>query len=139
MSVNYKVTRVRNPKGIENVDYFANRVAKTSDYSFEDLATDINNSTTVTRADALAVLNACQPFIEKALLNGQAVVLAGLGRFQISLQGKCWPAETMQSDDFQPHSMIKGHKILFRAEPKLKKSIATNLRFKRIAGEHDAN
>ena len=139
MSVNYKVTRVRNPQGIENVDYFANRVAKTSDYSFEDLATDINNSTTVTRADALAVLNACQPFIEKALLNGQAVVLAGLGRFQISLQGKCWPAETMQSDDFQPHSMIKGHKILFRAEPKLKKSIATNLRFKRIAGEHDAN
>ena len=72
MSVNYKVTRVKNPKGIENVDYFANRVAKTSDYDFEQLATDINNSTTVTRADALAVLNAAQPFIEKALLAGQA-------------------------------------------------------------------
>jgi predicted histone-like DNA-binding protein len=138
MSVNYKVTRVRNPKGIESVEYYANRVSKTSDYSFEDLATDINNSTTVTRADALAVLNACQPFIEKALLNGQAVVLAGLGRFQISLQGKCWPAETMQSDEFMPSSMIKGHKILFRAEPKLKKSIATNISYKRIKGEHDA-
>lgn len=137
MSVNYKVTRVRNPKGIENVDYFANRVAKTSDYDFEQLATDINNSTTVTRADALAVLNACQPFIEKALLNGQAVVLAGLGRFQISIQGKCFPAETMQSDEFMPSSMIKGHKILFRAEPKLKKSIATNISYKRIKGEHD--
>lgn len=138
MSVNYKVTRVKNPKGIEGVDYFANRVAKSGDYDFEQLATDVNNSTTVTRADALAVLNACQPFIEKALLNGQAVVLAGLGRFQISIQGKCWPAETMQSDEFMPSSMIKGHKILFRAEPKLKKSIATNLRYKRIAGEHDA-
>jgi predicted histone-like DNA-binding protein len=138
MSVNYKVTRVRNPKGIESVEYYANRVAKTSDYSFEDLATDINNSTTVTRADALAVLNACQPFIEKALLAGQAVVLAGLGRFQISIQGKCWPAETMQSDEFMPSSMIKGHKILFRAEPKLKKSIATNISYKRIKGEHDA-
>jgi predicted histone-like DNA-binding protein len=138
MSVNYKVTRVRNPKGIESVEYYANRVSKTSDYSFEDLATDINNSTTVTRADALAVLNACQPFIEKALLAGQAVVLAGLGRFQISIQGKCWPAETMQSDEFMPSSMIKGHKILFRAEPKLKKSIATNISYKRIKGEHDA-
>lgn len=138
MSVNYKVTRVRNPKGLENVDYFANRVAKTSDYDFEQLATDINNSTTVTRADALAVLNACQPFIEKALLAGQAVILAGLGRFQISIQGKCWPAETMEADEFMPSSMIKGHKILFRAEPKLKKSIATNIRYKRIAGEHDA-
>lgn len=138
MSVNYKVTRVRNPKGIENVEYFAARVAKTNDYDFEQLATDINNSTTVTRADALAVLNACQPFIEKALLNGQAVVLAGLGRFQISIQGKCYPAETMQSDEFMPSSMIKGHKILFRAEPKLKKSIKTNISYKRIAGEHDA-
>lgn len=138
MSVNYKVTRVKNPKGIEGVDYFANRVAKSGVYDFEQLATDVNNSTTVTRADALAVLNACQPFIEKALLNGQAVVLAGLGRFQISIQGKCWPAETMQSDEFMPSSMIKGHKILFRAEPKLKKSIATNISYKRIKGEHDA-
>lgn len=138
MSVNYKVTRVRNPKGIEGVDYFANRVAKTSDYDFEQLATDINNSTTVTRADALATLNAAQPFIEKALLNGQAVVLAGLGRFQISIQGKCWPRESMESKDFLPNSMIKGHKILFRAEPKLKKSIKTNISYKRIAGEHDA-
>ncbi|MBR5148168.1 MAG: HU family DNA-binding protein [Bacteroidaceae bacterium] len=139
MSVNYRVTKVKNPKGIEDVEYFAARVAKTSDYSFEDLATDINNSTTVTRADALAVLNAAQPFIEKALLNGQAVVLSGLGRFQISLQGKCYPKETMQSDEFMPASMIKSHKILFRAEPKLKKNIAAGISYKRVKGEHDVN
>jgi predicted histone-like DNA-binding protein len=99
------------------------------------LANDINNSTTVTKADALAVLASIKPFLTKALLGGQAVVLQDIGRFQISLQGKCYPGETMESDEFNPSSMIKGHRIVFRPEAKLKKEVAAGISLKRISSE----
>lgn len=133
--INYKVAKCKNPKGIEGVNYFSGRAIKTSDYTFEDLANDINNSTTVTKADALAVLASIKPFLTKALLGGQAVVLQDIGRFQISLQGKCYPGETMESDEFNPSSMIKGHRIVFRPEAKLKKEVAAGISLKRISSE----
>ena len=50
MSVNYKITKCKNPgkNAVEGVHYYSGRAVKTSDYTFEDLANDINNSTTVT-------------------------------------------------------------------------------------------
>ena len=75
--ITYAVKKTRNPKNPE-VDYFAGRAIKTGEYTFEDLATDINNSTTVTKADAMAVLASIKPFISKALINGQVVVLDDL-------------------------------------------------------------
>ena len=137
MSINYKVTRCKNPgkSAVQGVHYFAGRAVKTSDYTFEDLANDINNSTTVTKADALAVLASIKPFITKALLNGQAVVLNDIGRFQISLQGKCYSQDAMAASDFSPSAMITGHKIVFRPEVGLKKSIAGGISLKRIVPE----
>lgn len=70
MAITYKVSKCKNPKGIEGVDYYAGRAVKTGEYSFDDLARDINNSTTVTAADAMAVLKAMKSFIIKALLAG---------------------------------------------------------------------
>jgi nucleoid DNA-binding protein len=71
----------------------------------------------------------------EALTEGQVVVLNDLGRFQVSLQGKCYPAETMQSDEFNPASMIKSHRIVFRPEAKLKKEVAMNFSLKRVSSE----
>ena len=45
MAINYKVSKCKNPKGVEGTDYFSNKASKTSDYSFEDLAQDIAHST----------------------------------------------------------------------------------------------
>lgn len=70
MAITYKVSKCKNPNGIEGVDYYAGRAVKTGEYSFDDLARDINNSTTVTAADAMAVLKAMKSFIIKALLAG---------------------------------------------------------------------
>jgi hypothetical protein len=70
MSINYKVTKCKNPNGSKDVTYYAGRAVKTGEYSFEDLARDINNSTTVTAADAMAVLKAMKSYITKALLSG---------------------------------------------------------------------
>ena len=92
----------------------------------------------VTKADCLAVLAAIKPKIKKALLAGQRVVLSELGSFVISLQGKSYNAETMADEDFRPSGYIKGHRILFRAEPALKKEIArvkTILREKELRPE----
>ena len=133
--INYRVTKCKNPNGTEGVDYFSGKAVKTGEYTFENLATDINNSTTVTKADAMAVLASIKPFITKALLAGQVVVLQDIGRFQVTLQGKCYTAEDMQQDDFTPSSKIKGHRILFRPEAKLKHEVAAGITLKRIASE----
>ena len=120
MAVNYAVMKTRNPKGVEGTDYFHGRAVKTSDYDFEDLAGDVQMSPTVTEADVLGVLRAMKGYIVKALLAGRVVVLNDIGRFQIGLKGKCYTAETMQAEGFTPASMIKGHRIVFRPDAKLK-------------------
>ena len=137
MSVNYAVRKTKNPSknAVEGVQYFAGRAVKTSDYTFEDLANDINDSTTVTRADAMAVLGSIKPFVTRALLAGQAVVLQDLGRLQIGLKGKCYSQDAMAASDFSPSAMITGHRVVFRPEVKLKADIASKLSLKRISSE----
>ncbi len=135
MAVNYAVMKTRNPKGVEGTDYFHGRAVKTSDYDFEDLAGDVQMSTTVTEADVLGVLRAMKGYIVKALLAGRVVVLNDIGRFQIGLKGKCYTAETMQAEGFTPASMINGHRIVFRPDAKLKSAVAGALTLKRVASE----
>ena len=127
--------KTKNPNGIEGTDYFHGRAVKTSDYDFEDLAGDVQMSTTVTEADVLGVLRAMKGYIVKALLAGRVVVLNDIGRFQIGLKGKCYTAETMQAEGFTPASMIKGHRIVFRPDAKLKSAVAGALTLKRVASE----
>lgn len=126
--------RTRNPKN-PDVDYFHGRAVKTSDYDFEDLAADVQMSTTVTEADVMGVLRAMKGYIVKALLNGRVVVLNDIGRFQIGLKGKSYNAETMAEEGFSPSSYIKGHRVVFRPEPKLKNAIASGFTLKRISSE----
>ena len=135
MAINYKVTKCRNPKGIEGTDYFKGTVVKTSDYDFEDLVEDISLATTVTKGDAIAVLASIKPYVTKALLAGRRVVLQDLGSFHISLQGKCYTAEDMADEDFSPAEKIKSHRVVFRPEPRLKKDIALGFSLKRVASE----
>ena len=135
MAITYRVSKTKNPNGIEGITYLSNKVVKTSDYTFDELAEDINNSTTVTQADALAVLRSMKSFITKALLAGQRVVLNDLGSLQIGLRGKCYPAAALQDKEFVPSTMIKGHTFRFRPEVKLKNDIAAHLSIKRISSE----
>ena len=101
----------------------------------EKLAKRINNSTTITQADCYAVLKSMKENIIEALTEGQVVVLEDLGRFQVSLQGKCYPAAALESEEFSPSAMIKGHRIIFRPDPGLKKEVAKDFKLKRIASD----
>ena len=133
--INYKVSKCKNPKGVEGTTYYSGKAVKTGEYTFEDLAADINNSTTVTKADAMAVLASIKPFITKALLSGQVVVLQDLGRLQVTLQSKCYTQEDMADEDFSPAAKFKGHRIVFRPEVKLKNDVRAGISLKRISSE----
>ena len=137
MAINYKISRCKNPgkNAVEGTTYYSNKAQKTSDYTFEDLASDISYSTTVTKADAMAVLASIKPFITRALLGGQAVVLQDLGRLQVTIQSKCFSEDTMAASDFSPSMMIKGHKIIFRPEKGLKNDIASGIQLHRLTEE----
>ena len=134
MPINYAVKKVRNPKYPEE-NYFHGQAIKTGELTMEKLAKRINNSTTVTQADCYAVLKSMKDHITEALTEGQVVVLDDLGRFQITLQGKCYNADTMASEDFLPSSYIRGHRIVFRPESALKKAIASDFSLKRVSSE----
>ena len=139
MAINYRIVRVKNPKGIENVTYLAAKAVKSSDYTYKELLEDIETTTTVTDADASAVLKAIKKFIKKALLAGRRVVLEDIGALKINLRGKCYPMETFESDEFQPASMIKGIAVNFRAEAQMLKDLRANYKLNRVMGEYDKN
>ena len=103
MAINYAIKKIKNPKGIEGVNYFHAQAIKTSEYGFEEMLTDINNSTTVTEADAMAVLRSMKSYITKALLAGQVVVLQDIGRFQVSLQGSAILRRRCSRRSLYPH------------------------------------
>jgi len=63
MAVNYKVIGCTNPKGSEGVDYACNRAVKSGDYTFKELAEDIQFATTVTKPDVVAVLTATKEYL----------------------------------------------------------------------------
>ena len=135
MPITYAVKKVKNPNGIEGVDYFHGQAIKTGELTMEKLAKRINNSTTVTQGDCYAVLKSMKEHIIEALTEGQVVVLDDLGRFQVTLQGKCYPQEVMSQKDFSPSSMVKSHKIVFRPDVALKKAVAADFSLKRISSE----
>ena len=134
MPITYAVKKVRNPKN-PDVDYFHGQAIKTGELTLEKLAKRINNSTTVTQADCRAVLVSMKDHIIEALTEGQVVVLDDLGRFQITLQGKCYPKEVINAEDFSPSAMIKSHKIVFRPDVALKKEVAKDFKLKRISSD----
>ena len=138
MAINYQVRKCKNPKGDDSKQYYAGKFVKTSDYTFDELAQDIDGSTTITEADAVAVLKAIKKHVKKNLLAGRRVVLTELGSFHISPQGKSYNAETMADEEFKPADYIKGHRIIFRPEVKLKKEIALGIQLKRISSDEMA-
>ena len=134
MPITYKVAKCRNPRN-PDAEYYKGTAVKTGDYSFDNLAEDIALATTCTKGDILAVLASIKPFITKALLNGNRVVLNDLGAFHISVQGKCYPKEILSAEDFSPSAQIKSHRIVFRPEVNLKKEVAKGFQLKRISSE----
>ena len=134
MPITYAVKKVRNPRN-PDVEYYHGQAIKTGELTMEKLAKRINNSTTITQADCYAVLKSMRDNIIEALTEGQVVVLDDLGRFQVTLQGKCYNAATLADEEFKPSEMIRGHRIIFRPDPRLKEEVRKEFSLKRISSE----
>lgn len=134
MAISYAVKKIRNPKN-PDANFYHGQAIKTGELTMERLAKRINNSTTVNQADCYVVLKSMKDHIIEALTDGQVVVLEDLGRFQVTLQGKCYPEAALTDEEFSPSSMIKGHRIVFKPDVELKKEIAKDFKLKRISSE----
>ena len=63
------------------------------------------------------------------------MVLEDLGRFQVTLQGKCYPEDVLTSVEFKPSEMISGHRIVFRPDTALKNELKKEFKLQRISSE----
>ena len=115
------------------MQYATDRAVKTGDYSFKELAEDIQFSTTVTKADVVAVLTAAQEYIKKGLLAGQRVVLNEIGALRLNLKAQCFAQSAISGDDFDPSTFIKGVRVSFRPEASLIKNLRANYSVRRIS------
>ena len=134
MPITFAVKKTRNPK-FPDTNYYHGQAVKTGELTMDKLAKRINNSTTISQTDCYAVLKSMKENIIDALTEGQVVVLDDLGRFQISLQGKCYPEEVLSSEEFKPADMIRSHKIVFRPDPRLKRDVKKDFKLKRVSSE----
>ena len=135
MAINYAVTKCSNPKGIEDVNYYVNRAVKVDDYTMERLIEDINDATGMSDIDVRGVLSALNKQIRKALLDGRTVVLEGVGRISVGIRSKCFPEETLKSDEFNPLSMIKDVHINFRPAPSIIKELRMKKSLRRVSSD----
>ena len=108
-SVTYSVVPRVNPRDKEAAPKFYAQAQARGDVNIREMATRIQGSCTVTKADVYAVLVALEDVIMEALQNGEIVRLGELGTFQVSLSGK----GAVTSEDYDT-SLIKKARINFR-------------------------
>ena len=135
MAVPYQVIPCTNPVGVEGTDYACNRATKSGDYDFAALAEDIQFSTTLTKADIVAVLTAAKEYIKKGLLAGQRIVLNELGALKVGIRSKCFEQSLLSEDNFDASSYIKGFRIAFRPDAELLRYVRSEAKVKRVASE----
>lgn len=112
MSVRYRKEQVK--LGGQNKDKWFGRAVSMGRVETSDLAEEISHSSTVTRADIMAVLIEMAVAMKKHLQNSMTVSLDGLGDFRVALRTKVADS----AKDFKASNIV-GYKILFRPETKM--------------------
>lgn len=95
--------------------------------TIEDLAKQISLSTTLTPVDIKAVIEALVSTIGDELHAGTKVKIESLGIFRVSFGGQGYntPEEVTAKG-------IRGKRIVFIADPKLRKTATTGIRFSNV-------
>ena len=126
-SVTYSVVPRINPRDKEAAPKFYAQAQARGDVNIREMATRIQGTCTVTKADVYAVLVALEDVIVEALQNGEIVRLGELGTFQVSLSGK----GAVTSEDYDT-SLIRKARINFRPGLTLA-GMLSNLSFSKVA------
>ncbi len=112
MSVRYK-KELGKGEGAPAYNKWYGRAVSLGRVKTSDLAEEISHSSTVTRADIMAVLIELTQVMKKHLQNSMTVQLDGLGDFRVGLKTKC----VDKAEDFTAAN-IYGYQIIYRPEVK---------------------
>lgn len=112
MSVRYK-KEMGKGEGAPAYNKWYGRAVSMGRVKTADLAEEISHSTTVTRADIMAVLIELTQAMKKHLQNSMTVELDGLGDFRVGLKTKA----VDKAEDFTAAN-IYGYQILYHPEVK---------------------
>lgn len=112
MSVRYKKEMGKSVGGPAANKWYG-RAVSMGRVTTTDLAEEISHSTTVTRADIMAVLIELTQVMKKHLQNSMTVELEGLGDFRVGLKTKA----VDKAEDFTAAN-IYGYQILYHPEVK---------------------
>ena len=131
----YKIVSRKNPMN-KSVKWYAS-IATPMPVTLNELAENIEKSSTVSRADAKAVIDALQYAIKKALLDGKSVRLGDLGSFRVTLGS----SGAFSEKEFQT-SMIKRVRVQFQPSTELRNAFAVSsanpsLKFQRVTVKQD--
>ena len=126
-NVTYSVSPRINPRDKDAAPKYYGQVQASGDVNIREMATRIQSTCTVTKADVYAVLVALEDVIIDALKGGEIVRLGDLGTFQIGISSKGAATEEDYSD-----SLIKKARINFRPGTALA-GMLTNLTFAKVA------
>lgn len=113
MSIQYKIVKRKSPKDASVKFYAQSKMTGTTD--LHTLARRMSKATTVTEADALAVLTELEEVLAEALLESKSVRLGKLGSFHVTLKS----SGANSKDDFT-HSNITKAMIRFIPSPTFK-------------------
>ena len=83
-------------------------------YTFDDMADDISNSCSLTRADVVGCMEALLMYVRAALTDGYIVELRGLGRLRVTVQSDLVTPEEAAQPGFRPASLVRRHNVTFR-------------------------
>ena len=110
MSVRYK-KEIGKAEGSAVYNKWYGRAVSMGRVTTTDLAEEISHSSTVTRADIMAVLIELVQVMKKHLQNSMTVELDGLGDFRVGLKTK----SVDKAEDFTAAN-IYGYQIIYRPE-----------------------
>ena len=137
MAIKYQVRYCKNPSGTAGTDYASPQAVTERTYTANDIIKEIQDATHYTVADVSAVVQAMQTFIQKALLQGQRVVLgdsvSNLGSLQMHLKSRCFTQAAITTASFNPAEYIDGLKIYFRPSTELTKHLKLYGKAKRVS------
>lgn len=112
------------------------RAVSRGTYGFDQMADDISEATSLTRADVVAAMESLLIFTRTALLAGQTVELRDFGRFRICIKSRqCTLAET-QEREFRIDTLVRKYMLRFVPDMRLRRHIAHYAEAVRMKGEN---
>ncbi|MEQ9378647.1 MAG: HU family DNA-binding protein [Imperialibacter sp.] len=130
MSILYKTIRKAEPgvAGGGQYKYYAG-IVREREASLRDIVKEISSRSTVTTADAFAVIENFLELVPKFLRNGRNVNLGQLGRFKVNLKSK-----GHESPKEVGNYSIIGSKVSFLPSLEMKDELMT-IRYNKVAGQ----